>query len=312
MQDMDKRMVGLVTVLLYFAGALSAYSQYSPAQFMPGYQEISSTASEVDQLDEISAEIASLKSQLAEKADKPNTRMGWSSPKIGGRIFMDYVSAMNQDWDGLDTAMETNVDTQNWFGFREARLSVSGTGYDFLDYKFELGFEPKAESCPSFKDLALGIQHVPILEYLRIGHQYVEDVGSEVWHSTMGTFMDGPGPVGQQFMVRRLGVTSRHLFAENRVRLFFGAYNATNLSDIHYRKADYQGIVLNTRMTVAPVFDEDGRRLLLFGAYYLFVDSSSEYNCKRNLAFSRPSGWDVYNPTGLEFFLQQSISKGRL
>jgi len=316
---MGKTLIGLITLILFLAGSLSAYSQEStvstpiPLISVPletPYEMVLETPGDYDRLDQLSMEMAHLRSLLEKKADKPNTSKGWSSPKIGGRFFMDYVDVMNQDWNGLPWG--NNAAAQNWFGFREARLGVTGTGYDFLDYKLEFGFEKNASSCPSYKDIFLGIQHVPVLEYVRIGHQYVEDGGSEICNGTTNyTFMELPAPVGQQFMSRRLGVTSRHLFAEDRVRMFFGVYNAANVSDSHYVKADSQGIVLNTRMTMAPVFCQDGRRLFLAGAYYNFVDSTAG----RSLAFSRPGGWDVYSfigtPSSLgEFYSDQYQKAG--
>ena len=307
MRDTGIFVVGIITGLLCLSVGYEAYSQteaeYEPAYLTPFQPTLAPSGG--DRLDDLAAEIASMKSELAKKTDKPANK-GWSSPKIGGRFFMDYINAMNSDWDGWDTALGTHVATQNWFGFREARLCVTGTGYDYLDYKLELGFEKNASSCPSYKDIFLGIQHVPILEYVRVGHQYVEDGGSEICTGTTNyTFMELPASLGQQFMSRRLGVTSRHLFVDDRVRMFFGVYGATNISDSHYQKADNQGIVLNTRMTMAPVFCQDGRRLLLFGAYYNFTESASG----RSLAFCKPGGWDVYDPTGLGSFFSNQYQK---
>ena len=321
MQSMNKTIVGLLTLIFCLTGNPGAYSQ-EPTLSMPvtlapvQSQEptlnmpvalapvLFETPSDSDRLADISAEIASLKSQLEKKADKPAASKGWSAPKVGGRFFMDYVTATNQDWDGLP--LGNNAAAQNWFGFREARLTLTGTGYDFLDYKFELGFEKNASYNASYKDIFLGVQHVPFLEYVRIGHQYVEDAGSEICNGTTNyTFMEAPAPAGQQFMSRRLGVTSRHLFAEDRVRMFFGVYNASNVSDSHFRKADSQGILFNTRLTMAPVFCQDGRRLFLVGAYYNFVDSTAS----RSPAFNRPGGWDVYPSKDLGSFYSDRYQK---
>ncbi|MCL2119864.1 MAG: OprO/OprP family phosphate-selective porin [Planctomycetaceae bacterium] len=305
MQSIGKGFTGFVTVLLYLAGTLSTYSQtaveYGTTYFAP-MQPITVE----DQRDGLAREIEFLKSQLAVKADKPDASKGWTPPKVGALVFMDYVTAMNNNWDGLDTARGVNVDTQNGFGFREARLMTSGTGYGFLDYRFDLGLEKNTNFNASYKDVFLGTQNVPILQYVRIGHQYVEDAGSEICiPAPHYTFMEAPAPAGQHFMSRRLGITSRHLFAEDRLRLFFGVYNATNISDIHYQKDDNQGIVLNTRMTFAPVFCRDGHSLFLYGAYYNYVNSTGS----RPLAFNRPGGWDVYNPNSLENFFSNEYQK---
>ena len=305
MRDTGKIVVGMVTVLLCLGGAYDAFSQtiaeYEPAYLTPFQPTLAPSSG--DRLDDLAAEIASMKSELAKKADKPANK-GWSSPKIGGRFFMDYVTVMNQDWDGLSAG--NSVNTQNWFGFREARFAITGTGYEYLDYKFEIGFEKNENYNAAIKDVFLGIQHVPFLEYVRIGNQYVEDAGSEICNGTTNyTFMEAPAPVGQQFMSRRLGVTSRNLFADDRVRMFFGAYGANNVSDSHYKKDNNQGIVLNTRWTLAPVFCQDGQRLFLFGGYYNFVDSFQS----RSLSFSRPGGWDIYTSHNLGNFFSTQYQK---
>ena len=296
MHNTCKIIVGIATIFISLAGAWNAYSQSTalpePAYLTPMPPTLAPSGG--DRLDDLAVEIASLRSELAKKTDKPSGK-GWSSPKLGGRFFMDYVSAMNQDRDGWDAASGLNVNAQNWLGVREARLCMTGTGYDFLDYKFEIGFEKNQDYNGTYKDVFLGIQNVPFLEYVRVGHQYVEEGGSEVCNGTSYyTFMEIPAPVGQQFMGRRLGVTSRNLFADDRVRLFFGVYGANNIGDCHYYRDDNQGIVLNSRLTLAPVYCWDGRRLFLFGGYYSFVDSSQS----RTLLFSKPGGWDLYRYTG--------------
>ena len=312
MHNTGKMIVGLITVILFHAGAMNTFSQnatgYESTLFASEQTTLAASGGG-DRVDELAAEIASMKSELAKKADKPSGK-GWSSPKLGGRFFMDYATAMNQDWDGMPMPMPVGNgnNVQNWYGFREARLAVTGTGYDFLDYKFEVGFEKDRSYNASFKDVFLGIQHVPLLEYVRIGNQYVEDAGSEICNGTTNyTFMEAPAPVGQHFMSRRLGVTSRHLFADDRVRMFFGAYGANNISDTHYQKDDNQGLVLNTRMTIAPVFCQDGCRLFLVGAYYNFVDSTS--NNKKSMAISRPGGWDLYSSYSLGDYYSDRYQK---
>ena len=251
-----------------------------PAQAIPYYPAPNYAADR--SLDELAQEIDNLKRELAKKSDKPDPAKGFTAPRIGGRIFMDSVNIMNQDNGGL-TEMGRG---KNLLGFPVARLSASGTAYDFLDYNLELGFEGKSEVF--FRHVFLGINHVPVLGYVRIGNQFVEDAGSEICNPTTNfTFMDAPSPVGNQFTFRRLGVTSRHLFARNRVRMFFGAFGARDVSDIHMSNADNQGIILNTRLTHALMYQKEGRNVFLYGGYYAFTDPQS---AKTN---SRPIRWDL-------------------
>jgi len=100
MQSIGKGFTGFVTVLLYLTGTLSTYSQtaaeYGTTNFAP-MQPITVE----DQRDGLAREIEFLKSQLAVKADKPDASKGWTPPKVGALVFMDYVTAMNNNWDGL-------------------------------------------------------------------------------------------------------------------------------------------------------------------------------------------------------------------
>jgi len=236
-------------------------------------------------LDELAREIENLKSELAKKSDKPDPKKGFTAPKINGRVFMDSVNIIHQDDDGLAAIGQG----KNLLGFREARLAATGTAYDFLDYKLELGFEGTAQA--NFKDVFLGINDVPVLGYIRIGNQYVENAGSEICNGTTNyTFMELPAPAGGQFTARRLGMTSRHLFARNRVRLFFGAFGAQDVSSTHISTADHQGIILNTRLTHALMFQKEGKCMFLYGGYYSYTEPQSV------TVNNRPGGWNLGMP----------------
>lgn len=301
MPKAGKWIVGPIAVQLCLAVTFVTFSQ-EPQTLEPVDAVFEYDTNAVVRLDEISAEIASLKEQLAKKADKSDdkAKKGWSAPKIGGRFFMDYVNSMNNDWDGLGTIGPGTDSTQNWFGMREARIAVTGTGYDFLDYKLELGFEKSASYNASYKDIFLGIKNVPLFEYVRIGHQYVEDAGSEICNGTTNyTFMEAPAPAGEHFTSRRVGVTSRHLFAGDRGRLFLGVYDAQSIGDGHFKKDDNQGIVLNARLTYSPYFCHEGRNMLLFGAYYRYTDVS---DATITISRPKPGGWDVYESNNFGFY----------
>jgi len=297
MQIAYKYVVGAVAFGLCLVGALVAFSQ--EPQALEPVQAIEPKAFNYEaetalRLDEISADLAALKEQIAQTTTKPVNK-GWSPVKVNARLFMDYIISPGNDWDGIgaiNPSLTTPYDSaKNWFGMREARIGLSGTGYGFLDYKLELGFEK--DNAVSYKDIFLGIKNVPILEYVRIGHQYVEDAGSEICNGTTNyTFMEAPAPAGQHFTSRRVGVSSRHLFADNRGRLFLGAYNAQNVSDSHYVKDDNQGIMLNSRLTYAPYFCYEGRNMFLVGAYYRATYLSEG---TLQIARPRPGGWNVYD-----------------
>ena len=234
-------------------------------------------------LGELTREVEDLKRELAKKSDKPDPSKGFTTPKISGRVFMDSVNIVDQDDDG------SSFRGHNSFGFREARLGAAGTAYDFLDYKFEIGFE--TNNGANFKDVFLGIKYVPLLGYVRVGNHFVEDAGSEISNSpTNYTFMETPAPAGDLFTSRRLGISSRHLFARDRVRLHLGTYGAKNVSGTHQWIDSNQGFLLNARLTHALMFQREGKNIFLYGGYYSFTDPS---DANQRYARVRPGGWDL-------------------
>ena len=309
MQKAGKWIVGPVMVLLCLAGSLTVFSQ-EPQTAEPAPMTFDYEMDAALRLDALSAEVAAIKEQMAQKTNKADDKSkskGWSAPKFGGRFFMDYITPIENDWDGLEAIYPGSDSAESWFGMREARLTMSGTGYDFLDYKLELGFEKSGNV--SYKDIFLGIKNVPILEYVRLGHQYVEDAGSEICNGTTNyTFMEAPAPAGQQFTSRRVGLSSRHMFADDRGRLFLGVYDAQNISDRHFVKDGNQGIILNARLTYAPYFCHEGRNMFLVGSYYRYTDASNQ-----NLSVIRPNpgGWNVYNVNNFgDYYIDQSQKAG--
>ena len=245
-------------------------------------------------LDDLYAELEKIKKELGKKSDKPDTSKSLGSPKIGGRIFIDSVSSMRQNADSVVPYGQG----RNHVGVREARIALTGAGFDFIDYKLEVGLEnyvtglnDTIRGTVNFKDLFVGFKNIPLLGYVRIGNQYIEDGGSEVCNgSTNFTFMEIPSPAGDQFASRRLGISSRHLFANDRGRLFFGVYNARSITEEHKPMDDNQGVSFNTRLTYAPYFAQEGRCMFLLGGYYHYTDPQSNATYSHTV---RPGSWGV-------------------
>lgn len=138
------------------------------------------------------------------------------------------------------------------------------------------------------RDLFLGIKNVPVFGYVRVGNQYVEDAGSEVANGTTNyTFMEAPAPNSSMFTSRRVGITSRHMFAKDNARLFFGIYDAEDISASHSSVKDKQNIILNARFTHSPWFCNDGRQMFLYGGYYAYT-----HNFEGSKGI-KPGNWNV-------------------
>lgn len=258
-----------------------AFGQVTAPPIPYGNSPYSSAQAEIE---DMKVRLAQMEAMMAKKADKPAPAKGFSAPKIGGRFFLDQYYVLNQNDDSRGAYLNGHNNTR----IREARITATGTGYGFLDYKIEAGFEKSSQV--SLKDVYLGIQNVPILEYVRVGNQYVEDAGSEICNGTTNyTFMEAPSPGGNQFTSRRVGISSRHLFNNDRGRLFLGVYDARNISDTKaYKGGDSHGVMLNGRFTYAPMFQQDGRCMFLYGAYYSYT---SDYDKHDKSVY--PGGFDV-------------------
>jgi len=102
--------------------------------------------------------------------------------KIGGRIMNDWA------WIGADNDLEANVGTQtDGTEFRRARLYVSGELYERIIFKAQYDF---AGGDADFKDVFVGIKHVPFLGEIRVGH-FKEPMGlEELTSSKYITFME--------------------------------------------------------------------------------------------------------------------------
>ena len=296
--------LGVVGLTCCFSVAYAQEWGAAPSPYeTPTYYPVSNYSANVS-VDGLASDIEYLKKELAKKSDKPDPKKGFTAPRIGGRVFIDSVNILNQSSDGLPVPLsDTNpgYDGRNFWGFREARLAATGTAYDFLDYKLELGFEGTSADAINFKDVFLGIKSVPLFGYVRIGNQYVEDGGSEICNgSTNYTFMEMPAPTGGQFTSRRLGISSRHLFANDRGRLFLGAYGARSVADTRQQRFDNQGYMLNARLTHAPLFKNEGKQMFLYGGYYNFTDPSG----------SGPQGYIRVRPGGYNLDMDNAFGAG--
>ncbi|GHT23003.1 hypothetical protein FACS189419_06340 [Planctomycetales bacterium] len=201
--------------------------------------------------------------KLKKDTKKPDTKNAWSSPKIGGRVFYDSYTVDQSD----DFAVRY---FKNKAGIREARLAVTGTGYDSFDYKLEIGLNSDGNGINLY-DTWLGAKNVPLLGYFRVGHYRIETgIGTmqSGLHTTLTEFTD---PSRTFALGRKLGFSSEHLFANERIRLFTGLFEGENINgaakSVPY---DDQGMVFNTRLTFAPYYAQEGRYLLTFGGHYIY------------------------------------------
>jgi len=205
------------------------------------------------ELERLSQEVQKIKKDTA----KPDTKKAFSAPKIGGRFFFESYSMG-----------EENSDYQNKAGLREFRLTLTGNGYSAFEYKAEIQY---SGGNINFADLWVGAKHVPGLGYLRVGHHIVENSPAFLSGTTNPALTEGTPPMSSFYLQRRLGMSSEHMFANDRIRWFCGVFQGQAISRTQYISDDNQGYILNTRLSAAPLYADGGRYLLHLGGSYAYT-----------------------------------------
>ena len=199
--------------------------------------------------------------QLQKDTAKPDPKKSFSTPKITGRMLFDAYSIDQPDW--------ATTNYQNKFGLRELRIGVSGTGYQVFDYKAEL-IVGNAGTI-NVNDAWIGAKNVPGFGYLRVGHYSVETGIIYLSGSANSTSTDYLPPSTTFYFARRFGISSEHLFAQDRIRWFYGVFQGKATNADRFIEGDDQGYIFNTRLTMAPYYESGGRRLLHIGGHYSYV-----------------------------------------
>jgi len=202
--------------------------------------------------------------QLQKDTAKPDPSKSWSAPRVTGRLLFNHYS--------IDQPDGATSDYKNKAGLRELRLGVIGTGYDAFDYKAEIALANNGHV--NLVDAWIGAKNVPGFGYVRVGHFLVEDGISFLSGSSNTTSTDTLAPNPTFRMSRRFGIGSTNLFANDRIRLFYGVFQGDATHEIRFLDYDDQGPVFNTRLTMLPYYGRDGRNFLHVGGHYTYVSAS--------------------------------------
>ena len=245
-------------------------------------------------LDRLAAEIAAIKKDTK----KPDTKKAWSAPRVSGRLFLDSVNIIKQNTaatDGYDGYIQNGQggNIQNAAGFRELRLGVAGSGYDSFDYKIELGFQGPTVV---LVDNWIGAKNLPLLGYVRAGHFKPETGLYYPMSSNDISLMEYATPANVFGLGRRIGISSENTFANDRVRAFFGVFQSGATDASRVLREDNQGQVVNLRLTVAPIFAEEGKRLLHLGGHWEYVATDAGKTASINVS---PAALNLYSPATL-------------
>jgi len=229
------------------------------------------TGYDPNELAELKAQVKELSDGMKKKQDKPDTSKGFTA-KLGGRVFIDSVNfdGPNNDWGAAPH--QSNI-----LGLREARIAVSGEGYNIYDYKVEIGYEfgpTSGNQSVRLKDVNMGIKDVPWLDYVRVGHYKVESGMSYTASSRNTTAMERTTAVQVFSPGRRFGAGQTYYFSDDRVRWFNGVFAAKKMDDVKYVVDDNQGVILNSRFSFVPRYCRDGEDYLHLGGHYLYYQNA--------------------------------------
>jgi len=183
--------------------------------------------------------------------------------------------------DAVQEAFKLNQGKYSGVEFRRARLGFQGTVFKNVEYKFEYDFAEQTGGQPSFKDVYMGMNQIPFVQYVRVGHFKEPYSLEELTPDTYTTFMERALPnafaqPGSNFNLfatdstvsgtdRNTGVAAYQTFFDQRMTLQTGGFRASNnFGNGFGSDAPYD---LNARVTGLPLYDS-GNDLVHLGFSY--------------------------------------------
>lgn len=176
--------------------------------------------------------------------------------KLGGRIMNDWLWWLEPDDDVEDAVGRLDDGTE----FRRARLFMSGTVYDRVEFKAQYDF---ADGVTAIKDLWLGVKDIPIVDHIRVGHMKEPFSLEELTSSKYITFMERSLPnvfaPGRNVGLMVFG----NALEDDRLWWGAGVFRDTDDLGDDLGGGEYN---LTARLTGLPYWEEGGKRMLHLGA----------------------------------------------
>ncbi len=176
--------------------------------------------------------------------------------KFGGRIMADWASISTDDSFDDDLGGGLHGDGVE---YRRARLFASGSFENNVFFKAQYDF---AGGDAEFKCMYIGMQKVPALGNIKIGHLKEPFSLEEQTSSKYITFMERGLPNALS-PGRNTGVMAHDIALEKRMSWAIGAfYDADGFGEGFN---DHRDINVTARITGAPVYADDGRKAIHLG-----------------------------------------------
>ncbi len=260
-------------ILAPWAGA-QGFQQLRPID--PSYMVGGNYAAEPQNAgaDDLAQRVADLEKALgdmkAKEAEAKKKAAEKFSVSVDGRVYVDSVF-----FGQSAGSVAAFGDAQDTVQFRTARLGAQGSGFDVFDYKIEVDFagrDSTNDQSTAFKDVYLGINDLPFLGRVQIGH-YKEPLSlEELTSSRYITFMERS--LLNVFAPQRNVGIAAYRFSENeRFTFAFGGFRTIG-DKPPYVADDDGGYAFTMRGTYLPWYDEatNGRGLLHLGLGYSYRD----------------------------------------
>jgi phosphate-selective porin OprO/OprP len=198
-----------------------------------------------------------LSAQKQSAGEMPNPTVKWT-----GQVQTDFI------WTSQN---EVNREAFGTFpdgaAFRRARFGMFGD-YGLVNYRIEVDFALAGR--PTFLDVFIGLQELPLLGSLRVGHFFEPFSLERTTPNRFTTFLER-SLIDEAFApARNLGVMSRDTFADERGTWAVGVFASD--SDVFGDSAGRDhGWAGTGRVTFLPLFDacEPSRYLHIGAAYSL-------------------------------------------
>jgi phosphate-selective porin OprO/OprP len=188
---------------------------------------------------------------------------------VGGMIQDDWL------WSGEDGGLKDDVgDQEDGTEFRRVRLYVQGSVYGSAEYKLEVDF---AGGTTALKDVYLGLTDLPVGK-LRMGHFKEPFSLDELTSDRFLTFVERGLP--NAFVPsRNSGFMLYDAVLRNRATWAAGVFRDT---DDGGKSIDDGGYNVTGRVTVLPIYEDDGLSLLHLGAAYSYrnPDDTLRYSAR--------------------------------
>ena len=175
--------------------------------------------------------------------------------KLGGRIMNDWVGF------SADRSVNENFSTVGGTEFRTARLYMSGTLHDRVEFKAQYDFAPIGTA---FKDVWIGIKGIPGLGKFRVGH-FKEPFGLELMNSSRYiTFMER-ALTSSLMPSRNTGFMFANPLADERMTWSAGVFKDALDTGTGLGSENYS---LTGRITGLPLHEDGGKKLVHLGLAY--------------------------------------------